>query len=54
MTRKRFLAGASAFGISMILMWRFLPTTETRISYLFGGALVLLAHRSYFSKYFAP
>ena len=52
--RNRFLAGAVAFVLSMLLMgWR-LPTAPERISYLFAGALVLLAHRSYFTKYFAP
>jgi hypothetical protein len=54
LTRNRFFAGVSAFGLSMVLMWWLLPTTEDRLAYLFAGGLVLLAHRSYFTKYFAP
>jgi glycerol-3-phosphate acyltransferase PlsY len=49
--RNRFLAGASAFAISMILMWWVLPARNDRIAYLFAAVLVLLAHRSYFAKY---
>jgi glycerol-3-phosphate acyltransferase PlsY len=49
--RNRFLAGASAFAISMILMWWVLPARDDRIAYLFAAVLVLLAHRSYFAKY---
>jgi len=50
LTRNRFLAGASAFAISLIAMWWLLPVPEVRIAYLFAAALVLLAHRSYFPK----
>ncbi len=52
--RNRFLAGASAFAISMILMWWVLPARNDRIAYLFAAVIVLLAHRSYLSKYLKP
>lgn len=50
--RNRFLAGASAFIISMIAMWWLLPAFPDRVAYLSAAVLVLLAHRSYFAKYF--
>ncbi len=50
--RNRFLAGASAFTISMIAMAWLLPTFPDRVAYLSAAVLVLLAHRSYFTKYF--
>jgi acyl phosphate:glycerol-3-phosphate acyltransferase len=51
--RNRFLAGASAYVISLILMLVRLPSAEQRIAYSFAWALVLLAHRNHFTKYFA-
>jgi len=50
--RNRFLAGASAFFITMIAMWWLLPTFPNRVAYLSAAVLVLLAHRSYLTKYF--
>jgi glycerol-3-phosphate acyltransferase PlsY len=50
--RNRFLAGASAFSISIVAMWWLLPAFPDRVAYLSAAALVLLAHRSYFTKYF--
>lgn len=50
--RNRFLAGASAFFISMIAMWWLLPALPDRVAYLSAAGLVLLAHRSYLPKYF--
>jgi glycerol-3-phosphate acyltransferase PlsY len=50
--KNRFLAGASAFAISMIAMWWLLPSFPDRIAYLSAAVLVLLAHRSYLPKYF--
>jgi acyl phosphate:glycerol-3-phosphate acyltransferase len=50
--RNKFLAGASAFFISLIAMWWLLPLFPDRIAYLSAAVLVLLAHRSYLTKYF--
>lgn len=48
--RNRFLAGATAYTINLgLMLWR-LQTPPERISYLFGWALVLLAHRAYFLR----
>lgn len=49
--RKRFLAGAAAYVLSLMLMLWHLRSPEARLAYLFGWTLVLLAHRSYFAKY---
>lgn len=50
--RNRFLAGASAFALSLAAMAWLLPAFPDRVAYLSAAVLVLLAHRTYFTKYF--
>lgn len=48
--RQRFLAGATAYAANLgLMLWR-LKLPQERVSYLFGWALVLLAHRAYFLR----
>jgi glycerol-3-phosphate acyltransferase PlsY len=51
LTGKRFLAGATAFAATLLLMWWMLPSVSERVAYLAASGLVLLAHRDSVAKH---
>jgi acyl phosphate:glycerol-3-phosphate acyltransferase len=50
-TGKRFLAGATAFAATLLLMWWMLPSVPERVAYLAASGMVLLAHRNSVAKH---